>query len=271
MNRSRNHRRFAIVLNAMWFLGFCPIAALAAPDDVEEEFQPVTNGDAVVLGGMVENQFDQMVFQNGNATQARERLEARLNLQIRQIDKTCSLTAAQKEKLALAALGDTIRYFNEVEALRKKFDAGKNDANVLDNIWNEINPLQQKLALGIYGPKSFYHKALNKTLSPEQLSKHQLLTDERRRSRYRAGIETSLVSLGSIAALTAEQHRAIAKLLYDLPPPPDAPAGYQCYQIFKRMSELPADKLKPLVNDRQWELMQKFFRQYGQVVIPQVE
>jgi hypothetical protein len=232
----------------------------AAPDDEE----PAPDAAAVNQNfNMNESNFDQWVFQGaGNASAGRQRIRSRLKLQLDELHRVCGLTDAQKQKLALAAEGDTKRFFDQVEEVRQKFLKVRNDQNAFNGIWQEIQPLQMKQAAGLFGDKSFYAKTLRKTLNAEQVEKYQAVLDERRRFRYRASIEVAMATLESSVALRNEQREALVHILIDKTQPPIAfgPSQYDYYLVMYRLTSL--KDVKPLFDERQWKLMQQQFNQY---------
>ena len=230
-----------------------PTALLATEDDIEPPAVPVANAGFMID----ESNFDQWIFQgSGTAAAGRARINSHLKLNLDELNRTCDLTDVQRKKLALAAQGDMKRFFDQVEALRKKFLAVRNDQNAFNQLWQEIHPLQQKQQAGLFDESSMFEKTLRSTLNEEQQQRYRKVTDERRRFRYRASIQTSLVSLSDTVALKDDQHKAIAKLLLEETALP-LRFGQQDQQVvLYGLSKLPSAKLKAILNDRQWKLMQ---------------
>ena len=238
----------------------CQARAFAAPDDVE----PPAVADVQVNEGfmMQEANFDQWVFQgSGSAAAGRARINSQLKLKLDELNRVCDLTAEQQKKLTLAARGDMKRFFDQVEEVRRKFLKVKNDPNGFNNVWQEISPLQQKLSAGLFGDTSLFAKTIRRTLNDEQQAKYQAVVDERRRFRYRAAVEVSLHTLSNTVALRHDQHEALLKLLVEETRPPLVFGQYDSHVVMYGMSGLPAAKLKPLFDDRQWKLLQQQFTQ----------
>lgn len=244
---------YALIAYSFLSMVLVRVAVSATEDDIEPPAVPVPN-----QGFMIdESNFDQWIFQgSGNAAAGRARLVSHLKLKLDELTKTCDLTESQRKKLQLAAQGDMKRFFDQVEVVRKKFLAVRNDQNAFNQIWSEINPLQQKQQAGLFNESSMFEKTLRSTLNEEQRQRYQKVTEERRRFRYRASIQTSLVSLSDTVALKDEQHKAIAKLLLEETPLP-LRFGQQDQQIvLYGLSKLPSAKLKAILTDRQWKLLQ---------------
>lgn len=233
---------------------------VAAPDDIEEKKpQEAVN---VHFFQMDEANFDANVFQpSGNAKQARTQIETKFKLQLDELNRACQLTEAQQQKLRLAASSDVKRFFDEVAEIRKKVNAGKLDQNAWNNIWQEIQPLRNKQATGLFGETSFFAKTIRKTLTEEQIAKYDAVNNERRRFRYRAAIEVALTSMESSVPLNHSQHDSIVKLLMDETQPPAAFGQYDQYVVMYQLERLPQTKLKPLLDEQQWKQLQLHLNQ----------
>lgn len=257
---SRPHlrSRMAILVVALITASVFSSRVVAAPDDIEPVEQNVAQGEF----NIDESNFDQWVFQgNGNASAGKERLKARLNLQIAEIDRLCGLTSDQKSKLLLAARGDSKKFFDQVEEVRKKFLAVKNDQHAFNNIWQDIQPLQRQISIGLYGETSLFYKSLQRTLSPEQVRRYRDVQDERRKYRYRASIEVVLTNLENSVPLKHSQHEALVKLILEETPTPIAFGQYDQYLILHHLAKLGEAKVRPLMDDRQWKQMSASFDQ----------
>ncbi len=257
MNQKSRNWRCVVALSAI-LLG--PVSVFAAPDDGE----PPPAADLQVNNGFMieESNFDQWIFQgSGSAAAGRARINSHLKLKLDEVNRVCNLTEAQQKKLTLAARGDMKRFFDQVEEVRKKFLAVKNDQNGFNQIWQEISPLQQKQAAGLFGETSLFAKTLRKTLTDDQQAQYRIVTDERRRFRYRATIEVWLTSTGSTVALRHDQHEALLKLMVEETQPPNVFGQYDNQVVLYEMSKLPAPKLKALLDERQWKVLQTQFDQ----------
>ncbi len=234
------------------------IPSQAAPDDIE----PVEKAAAEGEFNIDESNFDQWIFQgNGNAAAGKERLKARLNLQIAEIDRLCGLTSDQKQKLLLAARGDSKRFFDQVEEVRRKFLLVRNDQHAFNNIWQDIQPLQRQISVGLYGETSMFYKSLQRTLTTEQMQRYRAVQDDRRKYRYRASIEVVLTNLENTVPLKHSQHEALVQLILEETPIPIAFGQYDQYLILHQMSKLGEGRVKPLLDERQWAQMKASFDQ----------
>lgn len=258
--------RFCLVVAAVILPS---LRAFAAPDDVEAKAVPEQAFNQFFMN---DENFEANVFQpSGNAKQARSSIESKLKLQLNEIHRICQLDDAQLRKLKLAAGFDVKRFFDEVDVVRQKFKAGKHDQAAWNQIWQEINPLQMKMATGLFNESSFFCKSIPKTLSEEQYAKYDAVMIERRRFRYQCAIETALTQFEDVIPLTHAQHEAIVKLIFEETSPPLV-FGQHDYQVvmyqFSRISEA---KLKAILDDRQWSLAEAQRKQYqgaNQFLIP---
>ena len=231
-----------------------------APDDVEAKQVTVQVFNNFVMN---DENFEANVFQpSGNARQARISIENKLKLQINEINRVCQLDEAQTRKLKLAASFDVKRFFDEVDVVRKKFKSGKHDQEAWNQIWQEINPLQTKMATGIFNDSSFFHKAIRKTLTEEQYSKYDAVVSERRRFRYKCSIETAMMQFEDAVPLNHVQHEAIVKLVLDETQPPLAFGQHDQQVVMYRISQVSESKLKSILDDRQWTLAKQQISQY---------
>ncbi len=234
----------------------------AAPDDIEAVKQDEQQVN-VQLFQMDEQNFDANVFQpSGNAKAARTQIETRLKLQLDELQRVCGITEAQKQKLTLAASSDIKRFFDEVDRIRKKVKGGKLDQNEWNNIWQEIQPLRNRQTSGLFGDTSFFAKTVRKSLTEEQIQKYDVVVNERRKFRYRASLEVVVTNLASTVPLRHTQHEAIVKLLLDETQPPPTFGQYDQYFVMYQLEKLAEPKIKPLLDEHQWKLLEVQIQQY---------
>ncbi|WP_010586576.1 hypothetical protein [Schlesneria paludicola] len=236
------------------------ISAHAAPDDVPaaKPVQPAPQQFVMDEANLEANLFTP----HGNAKIARQRIESKLKLQLDEMHHCCQLSEIQRQKLTFAASTDIKRYFDEVDAVRKKYREGKQDQEAWQNIWQEIHPLQMKLAAGLFGANSFFAKTVKTTLTEEQFAKYDTIVSERRQFRYRSSVEIVLTSIEETVPLRERQHDAIVNLLVEETQPPAAFGPYDQHVVCYYISRLPDTKLKSLLDARQWELLQNHVKRF---------
>ncbi|MGC8639089.1 MAG: hypothetical protein ACP5XB_04340 [Isosphaeraceae bacterium] len=230
------------------------------PLDVKEEevaAQPMQQG--FVLS---DQQFDLWVFGGrGTSRVGRNNLDNQLTLQVADVARVCGLTEFQKKKLLLAGHGDIKRFFEKVDEKRKKFDKLKTDRNKINEIYQELQPLQQMIHAGLFSQGSFYAKTLKTMLSDEDREKYQELFRQKNRFRYRAKIELVVAQLDQSVGFRALQRQRLIELLLSETQPPDRYGQYDYYVVLYQAASIPADRLKSLFNDRQWALLQQSLNQ----------
>ena len=247
-------------------------AACYAVEDDEVVVGPITPNPQEQLQQFGQMNFDQMLFQNeGNPALGNQRMQARAELQLAELDRVCQLSEAQKAKLQLAIRGDIQRFLSEAGVLRLKFDKfmrdqKQNDPNAFNEVWQqmwqELQPLHIRLNAGLTaGPTSLLLKVLPKTLTTDQRREYEALIGERRRFHYEANIAVALHNLEDVIALSEAQRSAVTKLLLAMPAPRQS-GQYDTYIILFRLGAIPPEKLEPLFAPAQWKQLKAHFDQY---------
>jgi len=242
-------QRWPLALFAAWLASSLgQFSACAADDDEIVSAAAKAQQDADT-----DENFDQWLFPGVNdAAAGRLRIETQVKLQLAELERACQLTDAQKQRLHLAARGDMQRFLDEADVLRRKYDKVKHDQEAANQMWQELQPLQAKQARGLTGHGSLFAKILPRTLTPEQSAQYETVLNERRRFRYQASIAYALTSLEGSVALKHEQREALTKMLLELPPP-HVFGREDHYLILYRLAAVPAEKLQPLFDARQWQ------------------
>jgi hypothetical protein len=200
---------------------------------------------------MNDQQFDQWLFNSvGGAQQAAKRFETMLSVQADTVADVCGMAPEQKEKLLLAGRGDIARFFERVEASRKKFQLVKNDQNRINEVFQDIQPLQMAINAGLFNDGSFFHKVVQKSLNEEQRKKLEQTERARREFQYKAKIELVVSALDDSIALRAQQRDELIKMLQATPPPKQF-GQYDFYVVLFRLSRLPEATLGRLFDGPQ--------------------
>jgi hypothetical protein len=245
-------------LSILFVIMTIPQVTISAPDD--EAAAPAQNAAANPRFNNFEQVFNNIeanVFQpHGSAKQARTHLDARLKLQIDELHRTCDLTDEQQQKLRLAGINDIRRFFAEFEALRKKYQTGKKDQDAWNNFWQEVQPLQTKMAGGLFGANSFFAKSIRNVLRPDQVVKYDELVLERRQFHYRACIEATLETVEQSVPLREEQSSEIVRLMLEETSPPLVFGRHDHQIVMYNLTKVSEAKLKALLDERQWKRMQ---------------
>lgn len=233
----------------------------ASKDDVDEV--PAAANQVNEGFEVAEENFDQWIYQGAaNAQAGRERIKARLKIHLDELDRICSLTPEQKQKLTLAAQGDMKRLFDQIEVVRIKFRAVRKNQNAFNEIWNDINPLRQKVNSDLFSDRSFYGKTLRSTLTPEQFANYEVMVNERKQFRYRASIAVAFTNLEKIVPLKNSQRQVLMEMVLLETKPPRSFGSHDYQFVVLQLSRFPEDRFKKVLDDRQWKLLEGHIAQY---------
>lgn len=225
-----------------------------------------TKGDVAVFGqvGWTDEQFEQWVFQQaGNAATARARLKESLELYTDDIHRTCSLSDAQTRKLQLAGRGDIERFFRKYAEAKAKFQLIRNDQQKVNQIFQDISPLQARIATGLFDRDSLLQKSLVNTINREQFLKYAKVREKRRQFQHESKIRLVVTLLDQSSPLTAAQRTKLSDLFRRETKPPRKSGQYDYYAIMYQVTKIPDDQIKPLLDDIQWQVFKQQFAQMG--------
>ena len=255
--------RVLLISSVLGVVGFMP--AVHGQDDWEAAEQEALNRPAgdVQQGffELSEETFDQWLYGNMDARQAKKRIEALLTLQIESVERVCTLSDTQRKKLQLAGYGDVKRFDDETEKVRIRFRALRRDQNKINEIWEHIQPLQAKFYGGLFHDKSLFHKVLARTLDAQQSAQYEQQELERRRFRYEAQIGLAINTIENGVPLQDEQRQELTRLLLEETKPPASYGQYGFYIVLYNLARIPEEKLKPIFDGAQWRAMTQLFDQ----------
>jgi hypothetical protein len=244
-----------------------PAAARPEPvgaDDDDDEKDDVKQQVVRQQHVFQEADFDRWIFQNNNEGLAgvRKRLESMVSLYMDDLDRTCKLTDAQKKRIHLAAEGDIKRFYVLYEKVRQKFLKVRHDQVKMQEIWQEINPLQVMVQTGIFDEDSFLFRSLHNALTSEQYALFDARVRERRTFRHHAQIELAVAMLELNVPLSETQRNEVIAALKKLTKPARKSGNYSYYVLMYQVSQLPYEKIKPLFDDAQWTAVHFQLNQY---------
>ena len=210
-------------------------------------------------------QIDQWVFNRwGGADASKARLEANLELRIDDLCRACSMTELQKKKLKLAGLGDVKRFYDRVEDLKRKYtvsaSASQPNFNV-NNIWQEMQPLQIELNNGFFNDDSLFMKTVKNTLNADQAKRYDDLIHHRAAERHGATVELFVTQLDKALGLSQEKRVRLSELLVSEVPPPVKFGQADYWYLMYQMTRLPEAKIKAILDEPQWRLLSRQFLQ----------
>ena len=259
----RNSRcvfNFLVGIYTFSFLSY-GLGKVAAGEELEENLfpdekieQPVEQGDRFEVG---REQINQWVFGNvegrrQSGTNGIDRLNVLLSVRCESIASVVSLSEDQVSKLRLAGRGDIHRFVEKLDAVHLKFDSVRNDQEKMNQMWQEVQPLQKQFQAGLFGAGSLFNKVLSEILDEQRL--YNVRTDEQKRQRfgYQARIWRALTHLERSTPLTKEQRDKLLELLLETPPPLQF-GQHDHYYVLWQLSKIPEEKLRPLFDESQWK------------------
>ena len=253
--RCRSSRRCGLLL-CLIPLAAASIARAQVALEVEEAAVVVDAGFQ-----MSESNFDQWIFGSNYADRGRKRVESLLALKLDAIHRICRLREDQTVKLHLAGQGDIKRFYDDVQVARDNFMKVRHNRNAVNNIWREVQPLQTTLNAGLFGPNSFFQKVLNRALDDEQAAKFEAFEEQRWQFRHNARLTLVIGMLERTVPLRAKQRERFVAVLEQETEPVRVTGQYDYYVALYQMSKVPAQKLKPIFDEAQWKVVQKFLAQ----------
>ena len=259
MNANSRLKRAARLIGAMIILVVLAGRQGQAQDDFES-VQPAAPQPGVRDQGF---RFEWCAYGNGNdAPKARIRLEAQLGLYLDRIDRVCSLSAAQREKLDLVGRLEIKRHFAEIDLLQRHYQAVKQAASAGPPDFERYKPIISAVAKlplagdqGSFDYSMTFYKICKTTLRPEQFAVYRAERRAARESAHRVMVQRVVGLLDSRAALTHDQRTKLTDLLWDaMRNSRRMGASEADFMLTAAQAGLiPAAKIKPLVSAEQWQ------------------
>ena len=217
-------------------------------------------------GMRIEN-FPQWVFQEQlDAEGARNKLLERLGAEAESIQSTFQLSEDQAATLKLAGLGDIEAFTQEYAKTRASFEKNINDQQAIQNIWQEIQPLQIKYQGQIFRDDSLFNKVMKHLLNEQQLAVMEQLQREQLLFQYQASVREVVIQIDQAAPITHEKRQQLLELINQHTLPPKSMPGthrghFLTYYILGQFAEIPEDELRPLFRDAAWKALQRQMKQ----------
>ncbi len=189
-------------------------------------------------------------------------LKSQLALQVESVARACRAFRRPTGETATGGRGRPETAARTIDEFRDKFREVGQDQQKLNAIGREASVLQTKMQTGIYDDSSLFQKVLRQTLNREQSVRYERQERERRKFRYEAKIELVLSNLENSIVLRAEQRQRLVKLLLDETEPPKKFGPYDFYLVLFQAGKLGEAKLKPILDDAQWQSLKKVLDQY---------
>jgi hypothetical protein len=196
---------------------------------------------------MDDNQFNGWLFQGTGQVPDED---SEVTLMVEAMDRSCHLTAEQKEKLRLAGHGDYARFDQKVNDLRSECVGKTYDQN-------EMNELTTQYQAGMLGPTSLFAKVVHRALTPEQREEYEAAEAERRKTRHAAKVRLFVAILEQSCPLKASQRDAMVDLLLKETRPALRSSEYDWYVVVVQAAKIPDSKLKPILDRAQMTYVKK--------------
>jgi len=261
--RNRSSYPRAITLGAMLFCVAAvvtqsgPLLAIEFFEIIEEEHSEQNQNQH----GFRIEQFDQWVF-SGQQTveEAKAHLLGRLKSEAKSIQSICQLMDDQNAKLMLAGRGDIQAFMQEYAETRAKFEGNIDNQQAMQNIWQEIQPLQKKYQGKMFGEASLFAKVLEHMLDQQQSLRWQQLQREQRAFQYQATFMYVIALFDQVAPLTQENREQLLALIdqYTFPPKSIPSVRHDhllTSYIYSQLAEIPEDELRPLFREAPWKII----------------
>jgi hypothetical protein len=243
-----------------------PAPAAAQPDDDDDDSKDEAKEAALARVQPVfqEADFNRWIFQNNIDGKAgvRKRLESMMAVAIDDIDRACKLGAVQKERIELAGRGDIKRFEVLYEKVHQKFLKVRHDQQQVDDIWQELTPLQVMAQSGLFNEDSLLFRSLHNVLTAEQFALFDAVARERLAFRHQARIELVLAMFEMYAPFTESQRQGAIAGLAKLSQPPRRSSPYAYHVMMYQLSLLPNEKIRPLFDDVQWKAVRTRLDQF---------
>jgi hypothetical protein len=208
----------------------------------------------------------------GNAEKSRQQCLDRLLLQVSAVEEICGLTPEQRRKCEAAAKLDVARAMDEIETVRQRYSGRtvdlQNPAGQAEwqRFHQDAQAVQSKLQ-DVGGETSLLRKVIAGILDDEQRSDWRRESDQRTQYQWRSVVDAGMVQLDVALGLTSEQHEAILGLLMEKPLRINQAKLWMHGNHFPPfvcrcgLAQLDQEKLKALVNERQWKMLGQFIEQ----------
>ena len=244
-------------------------ASTVAVDFIEiVEKQAVAEQNQNRNGFRIEN-FDQWVFRSQETLAgAKQKLLERLESEADSLQLICGLDEAQKKKLLLAGRGDIQAFVEAYTKVRAKFAESLKEQGqqAVQNIWQEIQPLQRKYHGMLFGEGSLFEKVLEHLLDEQQSARRRAVLREQRKFRLRSAEMQLISQMDRVSPFTQEKREKLLALVEQYVRPPKSfskaeHSHYVMYYLLGQMAKIPEDELRPLFDEAAWTVVQQQIKQ----------
>jgi hypothetical protein len=249
-------------------LAWVPSTSAGAVDFIEIIEKETAQQSGNQHGFRIEH-FDQWVFRDQKKlADAQRQLAERLQGEVAMVHATLKMTDQQKEKLLLAGQGDLQGFLQLYSEVRGKFSEAlkQNDQQKVQNLWQEIQPLQKKYNGQIYGAGSIFDKTLVHLLDEQQSARLEQIRREQRKFQYQAAVNQWVLQFEQAAPLTHGNRQKLLAMIDQYTYPPKSMTSSNGshllrYYILAQMADFPEGELRTLFDEPVWKVLQVQLRQ----------
>ena len=241
------------------------VEAGAADDDWDDLDRP-RRGRPVAEAVIDESNFEAWIWQGrvNTADEGRRNLERQLAVRLADLSRSCDLTEAQRRRLKLAAEVDIERFFAEYRTLRQRFLRDRLQPNGLNNFWEALQPLQMRIAGGLFNRESFFHRFAPKALDAGQLSRFRQSDLDRRTYRSQARQDLVLVAAEEALALSNDQAVQLNTAAREvLVVPETIHPQFDLYAVLLQLEKIPQERLNQILDADQRRLFSQALAQFA--------
>jgi hypothetical protein len=208
---------------------------------------------------LTEEQFNQWLTNNNEG--AAQQIDSQVKMHIAALDRVCKLSAEQREKLQLAGRGDAARFESQIAALRAELVNKSYKNQEINDVFQRIQPFQQKFQTGLLGDDSLFKKIVSRTLDQSQQTEYEVEQQKRREADYVARVDMYVAMVDRAAPMSDQQREELLALFRKHTRPPKQTGQQQIYYVMYQASKIPPEELKKVFDEAQLKVIEKAFRQ----------
>ena len=208
--------------------------------------------------GFGDNFVEQQLFsQHQSSKKAKKHLLEILDGRLSIVAHFFDLDDAQQKDLELSGVGDVHVFMRECDKLVKKF---KPDQQNWNQIWQEINPLKQRMNRGLHEEGSMFMRTLVALLNDDQKLLVEEAADRRRVHESKTQIRQMIAMLDQSMPMEEERRERLTEYLLKrvrLPKKNSDPRlqGMMSFYAFYLLASLPEDEVKSHFLEEEWKLL----------------
>ncbi len=198
--------------------------------------------------------FDQWLFQNRTEKDHFKDLQSQLSMRLTELEQACGLSSAQSQKIRFAGQIEIKQLVDRIHIARQQFERERHDQQNVGQLHQMVQTLQTALTYGLFREDALFEKVVRKSLDADQLVRYEKLSQQRAAFTKRARLEAILMQFERETPLREEQRRRLLRLWENVPAAAAGP--YELQATWFRMTQIPEEKYREILNAGQWNAMQ---------------